>query len=216
MAKLNHRTLAAWLRDLGDLYGLNKDYLTDLDAAIGDADHGINMARGFGMLQRALAENEPEDGGALCTLACSTLIKHVGGASGPLYGTLFMKMASHMPSPDASAGEIPLETLVGAFTQGVEGIKKMGRSEAGEKTMLDAWIPAVQALRAAAERGASPIEAFTEAAQAAKQGMLDTVPMTATKGRASFLGERSVGHQDPGATSTHLMLNALAETIARS
>lgn len=198
--------LVAWLERLKDVYEENKDYLTELDSAIGDADHGINMSRGFTALRDALEKTPPETAAAACKLASTTLIKTVGGASGPLYGTLFMKMIPTLTREEP----LPPDVFAKALREGVEGIKKMGKSDAGAKTMLDVWIPALDALDQALARGLSIKEALHFAVQAAEQGMKDTIPMLATKGRASYLGERSIGHQDPGATSSWLMLRTLA------
>lgn len=192
-----------WLDRLADVYEENKGLLTGLDSAIGDADHGASMARGFAAVREALAKSIPADIPALFKAVSMTLIKSVGGASGPLYGTLFMKAGPLL------GGEPTVAALADALAAGVEGIKKMGKAQAGEKTLLDAWLPAVAALRGAASLGDK--EALAAAAEAAKQGMEATIPMLATKGRASYLGERSIGHQDPGATSTWLMLRTLAE-----
>lgn len=187
-----------WVDALADVYAENKDYLTELDSAIGDADHGINMARGFAAVREALAKTPPADVPALFKTVSMTLIKTVGGASGPLYGTLFMKAG-----PLLKDAPVTLPALAAALSAGVEGIGKMGKSTTGEKTMLDAWTPALDALKSGA--------GIAEAAAAARKGMEATIPMLATKGRASYLGERSIGHQDPGATSTTLMLEALAK-----
>lgn len=192
-----------WLNALADTYAAQKDYLTQLDSAIGDADHGINMARGFAAVKDALAKTPPADVPALFKLVSMTLIKTVGGASGPLYGTLFMKSG-----PMLKDAPVTIPALTAALESGVDGIKKMGKSTTGEKTMLDAWIPALEALKANAAN--DPKSALTAAAQAAKKGMESTIPMLATKGRASYLGERSIGHQDPGATSTTMLLEGLA------
>lgn len=201
--------VVAWLNKLGDVYEQNKEYLTDLDSAIGDADHGINMARGFKVVQGALAQAPPATIAAAFKTTSMTLIKSVGGASGPLYGSLFMKMAPHVPAEK----QMSLEVFAAALAEGVEGVKKMGKSTTGEKTMLDAWEPALEALRQAIAAKLSSSEAFAKAAEAAEKGMQATIPMLATKGRASFLGERSIGHQDPGATSSYLMLKALSEVM---
>ena len=198
-----------WVDKLAAVYDQNKDYLTQLDSAIGDADHGINMARGFAAAKTAIADKPPENLAALCKTVSMTLIKTVGGASGPLYGTLFMKMGPALGNGD-SAG---IDALAKAFADGVEGIKKMGKSQGGEKTMLEAWLPALASLDASAKDGSDDKKALDAAVAAAEQGMKDTIPMLATKGRASYLGERSKGHQDPGATSTFLMLKTLAESV---
>lgn len=198
-------TFGKWLDRLADVYTENKAYLTELDSAIGDADHGINMARGFQAAKEALQAQPPADIPALFKTVSLTLIKTVGGASGPLYGTLFMKSG-----PLLQEAEIGVPALTAALEAGVEGIKKMGKSQGGEKTMLEAWLPALAALRE--NSGAEVKEALARAVAAAERGMQETIPMLATKGRASYLGDRSRGHQDPGATSTYLMLKALLES----
>ena len=201
--------VVAWLTKLGDVYEHNKEHLTDLDSAIGDADHGINMARGFKAVKDMVSQTPPATIAAAFKATSMTLIKSVGGASGPLYGSLFMKMAPAVPAEN----QMPLAVFVKALEEGVEGVKKMGKSTTGEKTMLDAWEPALEALRQAVAQNLPNKEAFAKAAQAAEKGMQSTIPMLATKGRASFLGERSIGHQDPGATSTYLMLKTLSEVL---
>jgi dihydroxyacetone kinase-like protein len=201
--------MVKWLDKLADVYDANKTYLTDLDSAIGDADHGINMARGFAAVKAALAQKPPASLADACKTTSMTLIKTVGGASGPLYGTLFMKMGPQLPGDSAG-----VDVLAKALAEGVEGIKKMGKSQTGEKTMLDAWVPALAAMQSAVVEKLSDKDAIAKAVAAAEKGMKDTIPMLATKGRASYLGERSVGHQDPGATSTYLMLKTLSEVVA--
>ncbi len=195
-----------WVNMLAVVYDANKNYLTELDSAIGDADHGINLARGFGAVKEAVAKAPPADIPALFKTVSMTLIKTVGGASGPLYGTLFMKSG-----PLLKESPVTPAALAAAFEAGVAGIKAMGKSTTGEKTMLDAWVPALEVMKAEAAAGSNANLALIKAASAAKEGMEKTIPMLATKGRASYLGERSVGHQDPGATSTMLMLKTLAE-----
>lgn len=198
-----------WMRRLAVVYEDNKEYLTELDSAIGDADHGINMARGFAAVAAVMDKDSPQTLAAVLKAVSMALIKNVGGASGPLYGTLFMKMLPKLSQAEAVA----MGVFVQALEDGVEGVKKMGKSEAGEKTMLDAWLPALDALRQGVEASLPDRDAMGKAAEAAEQGMLATVPMLATKGRASYLGERSIGHQDPGATSTWLMIKTLHEVL---
>lgn len=179
----------------------NEQRLTELDSAIGDADHGGNMRRGFAAVTSALDEawekDRPAGPGGVLTLAGRTLISSVGGASGPLYGTLLRRTGKALG--DAATAEPP--ALREALHAGVEGVTKLGGASVGDKTMVDALQPALDALG----------DGFGAAAQAARQGARDTVSLQARKGRASYLGERSVGHQDPGATSTALLLTALAE-----
>lgn len=200
----------AWIDALADVYGRNKEYLTQLDSAIGDADHGINMARGFAAAKAALVARPPADLSDLCKAVAMTLIKTVGGAAGPLYGTLFMKMA---PVFGGAGDSVELAVFVRGLADGVEGIKKMGKSQGGEKTMLEAWLPALVSLEDSVKAGAGDKAALSGAVVAAERGMKATIPMLATKGRASYLGERSIGHQDPGATSTYMMLKALADLV---
>ena len=196
--------LRAWVRRCGDLVAEQARALTELDAAIGDADHGANLKRGMAAAVEALAASADTPDAVLRTLAM-TLISRVGGASGVLYGTFFLSMA------DATRGRdsLDLRTLTDAIGAGVSGIARRGRAEAGEKTMLDAWYPALDALRASTDL----VPALEKAAAAADAGRTATGPMLATKGRASYLGERSVGHIDPGAASTALLLRALAEVM---
>ncbi|WP_273166344.1 dihydroxyacetone kinase subunit DhaL [Actinomyces israelii] len=208
LTELTATDLAAWVRRAGDLIAEHADELTELDAAIGDADHGANMKRGMEAAMAAVAAVAapgPVPGTADTVLkkAATALISKVGGASGPLYGTFFLRMAA------ATAGRsaLDLDALTAAVEAGVGGIMQRGRAEAGEKTMLDAWLPALEALRA----GTSMQAALREAAAASDAGRAATEPMLARKGRASYLGERSIGHVDPGASSTALIVRALAD-----
>ncbi|MFN0167258.1 MAG: dihydroxyacetone kinase subunit DhaL [Bryobacteraceae bacterium] len=197
-----------WLEALHLVYRDNRHRLTDLDAAIGDADHGTNMDRGFTAVHAALATNPPADPGAAFQAAAGVLIRTVGGAAGPLFGTFFLRAAARC----AGAPELDAAAMVSAFDAGVEGVQQRGKAVAGEKTMLDALLPAVAAMRAISAGGASLSQVIEAGASAAEHGMLSTIPLRATKGRASYLGERSIGHQDPGATSSYLMLRAAADT----
>jgi dihydroxyacetone kinase-like protein len=208
--------LEHWLRLAAARLHEDAGRLTVLDQAIGDGDHGINMDRGFAAIvarldEAALADSSPgqaadglPDAGALLRVAGRTLISTVGGASGPLYGTAFMRAAAAL----AGKSEVGAEDGIAALEAAADGIAGLGKAVAGEKTMLDALLPAVEAARTALVDGGSVLEA---AAAAAEAGVAATVPMIATKGRASYLGERSAGHQDPGATSTALLLRALAD-----
>jgi dihydroxyacetone kinase-like protein len=195
----------AWLQRAADALRANRDYLTELDAAIGDADHGANMDRGFTAVMAKLGAEGPavtSDIGALLKTVGMTLVSTVGGASGPLYGTAFLRAGA------ALAGKAALEAddIAAALAAALEGIKARGRATRGEKTMIDALEPAIEAYRAS---GADVTAALRAAADAAEAGMRATIPILATKGRASYLGERSVGHQDPGATSMALLLRAM-------
>jgi dihydroxyacetone kinase-like protein len=196
-----------WMRRFGDALAENKEYLTRLDAAIGDSDHGINMDRGFGAVRQKLDAAPPADLGALFKLVGSTLISTVGGASGPLYGTAFLRMGGALAGK-AVAGPAELRT---ALTLAYEGVAARGKSGRGEKTMLDAFGPAIDALGLDERRALA--ESAEAAATAAEKGAQATIRLLATKGRASFLGEKSIGHQDPGATSTALLFRTLADSL---
>ncbi|MGW7690061.1 dihydroxyacetone kinase subunit DhaL [Streptomyces asiaticus] len=174
--------------------------LTDLDSAIGDADHGTNMQRGFAAVAEALEKEPPGSPGAALILAGRQLISKVGGASGPLYGTLLRRAGKAL----GDAEQITPQQLADALRAGVDAVAQLGGAAAGDKTMLDALLPAVEAL-------GGGTGSFAAAGEAAEKGALATVPMLARKGRASYLGERSVGHQDPGATSSALIIGALVE-----
>ncbi|MFD5427592.1 dihydroxyacetone kinase subunit DhaL [Streptomyces sp. NPDC127084] len=183
-----------------DAVGREAAHLTELDSAIGDADHGINMQRGFTAVKAALESGTPDTPGAVLVLAGRQLISTVGGASGPLYGTLLRRAGKML----GDGTEVSRERLTEALRAGVEAVAQLGGAKAGDKTMLDALEPAVVALA----------KSFTAAREAAEQGAVATVPMVARKGRASYLGERSAGHQDPGATSAALLIAALAQAAA--
>lgn len=196
--------LEQWVRSFAALIAENRDHLTELDAAIGDADHGSNMDRGMTAAVAALDESSPTGAGALLTKVGMTLVSTVGGASGPLFGTLFLRMGTSLGGSDA----VSATDLAAALRSGLVGVVDRGKASAGDKTMYDALAPAVDALDAGLAEGA-PLAAALEAAKdAAAAGRDATTPMLARKGRASYLGERSVGHQDPGATSVALLLEA--------
>lgn len=199
-------TLTAWMREFARLIDENAQHLSDLDAAIGDADHGINMQRGMSAVAAQLDESPPADMADLCKQVGMTLVKSVGGASGPLYGTFFLRMA-----PALGAGETVSATdFAKALRAGVDGVVQRGRAEASDKTMFDALAPALDALDTALEGGADLTGALAAAASAAETGRDATESMIARKGRASYLGQRSVGHIDPGATSAALLIQAAA------
>ncbi|MGW4039876.1 dihydroxyacetone kinase subunit DhaL [Streptomyces sp. NPDC004778] len=176
------------------------DDLTELDSAIGDADHGSNLQRGFTAVTEVLEKDAPATPGAVLALAGRQLISTVGGASGPLYGTLLRRTGKALGDDD----EVTRTQFAQAFAAGVAAVGQLGGAQAGDKTMLDALLPAAEALATS----------FDGAAEAARAGAVATVPMQARKGRASYLGERSIGHQDPGATSAALLVEALAATAA--
>lgn len=202
----------AWLLHLADAIARERDTLTRLDAAIGDGDHGINMDRGFAAIRTQIGAASPSDLGALLKAAGSTLVSTVGGASGPLYGTAFLRMGAALTG-HAEAG---LPDLAAAFGAAFEGMAQRGKSARGEKTLLDAFGPALDRIRVAAESGQDLAAALADAALAAQEGAVATIPLRAARGRAAFLGERSIGHQDPGATSAALLFRTLAETVAGS
>ncbi len=199
-----------WLRDAASTLHDNAAYLTELDSAIGDADHGANMDRGFQAVVALLDETTFESADELMKKAGMTLVSKVGGASGPLYGTFFLRFGG------ALAGTEPItpEVIGEAFKAGVGGILQRGKAELGDKTMYDAWAPALDAYDAAVAGGTDLAGALNAAAEAAAKGRDATVPLVARKGRASYLGDRSAGHQDPGATSTTLLLESAARTLA--
>ncbi len=207
--------IRSWLQKSADVLTRNRAYLTELDGPIGDSDHGNNMDRGYKAILEKLskrdgtAETEPEDVGALLKTVAMTLISKVGGAAGPLYGTFFLDGSK--PLKDKT--EISAEDLAQFLDDGVAGVRKRGHSDVGMKTMLDALVPAAQTFRAAIGQGSDMAAALAQAAEAAKGGMEATIPMLAQRGRASYLGERSIGHQDPGATSSYLILQALADAV---
>jgi phosphoenolpyruvate---glycerone phosphotransferase subunit DhaL len=198
--------LQRWLRTFAASVAEQRDHLTGLDAAIGDADHGANMHRGMTAVVAALDTTPAADPAALFKQAGMTLVKSVGGASGPLYGTLFLRMA---PATGGAATLDP-ETFAKALRAGLEGVLARGKAELGDKTMVDALAPALDALDAALAAGEPLAEALRAASAAADEGRDATVPLVARKGRASYLGERSAGHQDPGATSAALLVAAAA------
>src|SRR5271157_1075538 len=197
-----------WLEVLQQVYAENRQWLTELDSAIGDADHGINMDRGFTAVKAELAAHSPSDIRSVFQSVATVLIRHVGGAAGPLYGTFFLRAAV------ACAGKTEIEAAdaVTMLQAGIEGVQQRGKAAAGDKTMLDALLPALDAMRGCVESGCSLTAVLDAGAAAAQAGMMATVPMQARKGRASYLGARSIGHQDPGATSSYLLLKAAADT----
>ena len=199
-----------WIRASVAAIAEHKDRLTRLDADIGDGDHGSNMDRGFQAVLAKLPDIADKDIGAILKTVGMTLVSTVGGASGPLYGTFFLQLGS------AASGklELSLADWTAVLQAGVDGVVMRGKANLNDKTMLDTLIPALQALKDAAAQGAGLEAALRASARAAQEGMLATIPLVARKGRASYLGERSAGHQDPGATSSSLLLQAAADTWA--
>jgi phosphoenolpyruvate---glycerone phosphotransferase subunit DhaL len=191
-----------WIRRFADAVAEHRTELVRLDTAIGDGDHGTNMDRGMRKAVEKLDSSGGGDIGADLKAVGMALVSSVGGAAGPLYGTLFLQMGTTA----AGRSELDLEGWTAAVEAGLKGVQARGKAEPGDKTMIDALLPAFEALRAGGSLG--------DAADAAEEGMKSTIEMEARKGRASYLGPRSVGHQDPGATSTYLLMRTAAETLA--
>lgn len=203
--------IVRWLESIATLMVDNKRYLTELDAAIGDADHGINMDRGFKKVMTQLPSVADNDIGSILKTTGMALISSVGGAGGPLYGTLFMRAGM------VSSGkhELNEQDLLELLESAVDGVIQRGKARLGDKTMVDALVPAVEAYKQFVEAGGNDtLEGLQQAVAAAEQGMKDTIPLVARKGRASYLGERSAGHQDPGATSSYMILKALQDVVS--
>jgi dihydroxyacetone kinase-like protein len=195
----------AWMTAFAGEMGEHRQELVRLDTAIGDGDHGTNMNRGMQKALEKLSAAEPADAGAVLKTVAMTLISTVGGAAGPLYGTLFLQIGNAL----AGETDVGLSTFAAAWRKGLEGVQSRGKAELGDKTMVDALGPAVEALEQAADLDSG----LSAAAQAAQQGMLATTPLVARKGRASYLGDRSADHQDPGATSTYYLFKSAAEAL---
>jgi len=207
---VSRENVITWINALHTVYADNRQYLTDLDAAIGDADHGVNMDRGFSHVVREWDPTGiPDIGGILKTTAL-LLIKTVGGAAGPLYGTFFLRASAVCAGKQAlDAGDV-----IALLQAGVEGVMQRGKAQPNDKTMLDALIPALERMQQLFSQGAGLDVLLPAGAAAARKGMTDTIPLRARKGRASYLGDRSIGHPDPGATSACLMLEAMAESFS--
>ena len=209
---VNASTINAWMAEIAAAVRAESEYLTQLDAAIGDGDHGVNMNRGFDAVGKALAV---QDGGVppgrLLILAGKTLVSTVGGASGPLWGTAFRRAGRSLGSAPSFDGA----ELLTAIDEAIAGVMELGAAQPGDKTMVDALTPAAAALGASLGEGVELERALASAAAAAEEGARATIPMQARKGRASYLGERSIGHQDPGATSVALVMRALERAVAQ-
>ncbi|MEA4855723.1 dihydroxyacetone kinase subunit DhaL [Solidesulfovibrio sp.] len=199
----------AWLGKLDAVYAAKKEYLTDLDAAIGDADHGINMHRGFGKVMEKLPEVADKDIGTILKTVGMTLMSSVGGASGPLYGTFWMKAGMLFPGKE----ELDAADFARLVAAGVDGIRQRGRPERGDKTMYDFWAPVLDAIQERAAAGDDVAAMVQAALPVGEKALAATIPLQARKGRASYLGERSIGHQDPGATSSLYMLETLRDAL---
>lgn len=200
----------SWVRESARHIDAHAEKLGELDRAIGDGDHGSNLVRGFGAALSAMEEQPPGAPDAVLGALGKSLVSKTGGASGPLYGTAFRRAGKAL----GDAADVDVASLAAALRAGLEGVRQLGSAAEGDKTMVDALTPAVTALEQAAARGATIAAAAGDAAEAAEKGAEATVPMRARKGRASYLGERSIGHQDPGATSTALIMRALADVAA--
>ncbi len=207
---IGYDAVLAWLRGFAAEIEAHREELVRLDTAIGDGDHGTNLHRGMTKVREKLDSLEGADIGAALKAVGMTLVSSVGGAAGPLYGTLFLQMGTAAAGRDT----LDVEGWTAALDQGVAGVRARGKAEPGDKTMLDALLPAVDALRSA--EGGDVADALRRSAAAAEEGMKATIPLEARKGRASYLGPRSVGHQDPGATSSYLLLRSAAEAVAAS
>ena len=210
-ATIGAGAIRRWIQEAARVLGEQRQHLTDLDAAIGDADHGVNMDRGF---RAAVARVDTLDAdaspGAILRAVGAAVMSSVGGASGPLWGMAFRRAGQQL----GDAPEIDGPGLAGALDQVVQAMRGLGKAEIGDKTMLDALVPAAEALRARIEAGDTLSAALTVACETAEVGVQATIPLQARKGRASYLGERSIGHQDPGATSAALILRALEAVVA--
>ena len=200
-----------WIRAYAEVIKENKEYLTELDSQIGDADHGANMDRGFQAVLNKLPDNEEKDIGGIMMAVGMALLSKVGGAGGPLYSTVFIQAGKSING----AMEFGLEDWAKALEAATTGVINLGKASLGDKTMVDALIPAVEALKEASQQGLTLGEGLEMSAKAAEEGMIATIPLVARKGRASYLGERSAGHQDPGATSTFMLLDTAAKVWAK-
>ncbi len=198
-----------WLERIADVLHENATYLTQLDSAIGDADHGVNMDRGFKAVRDKFPDMATMDISTQFKTVGMTLVSTVGGAGGPLYGTAFLRASAAV----AGKQDLTSADIVAMLEAFLGGIVARGKAQPGEKTMVDALTPAVAAAKQALQENATPKDLAVSASQAAEEGMKATIPLLATKGRASYLGERSIGHQDPGATSSWLILRSLAEAL---
>jgi dihydroxyacetone kinase-like protein len=196
-----------WISALQKVFAENRQPLTDLDSAVGDGDFGISLDRGFTAVQTELTANPPADIRAVFQNVATVLIKTMGGSSGPLLGTFFLRAGT----TSAGKSELAPVDVVALFQAGVDGMQQRGKAALGDKTMMDAWLPAVDAMQAALEAGGGMTEVLNRGTAAAEAGSEATKSMTARKGRASYLGDRSLGHPDPGAIAAHLMLKAAAE-----
>jgi dihydroxyacetone kinase-like protein len=208
---MNKTQILQWLQNFATEIEQNKEYLTELDAAIGDADHGINMDRGFKKVASQLPNIADKDISTILKTVSMTLISTIGGASGPLYGTFFLRASTAVTGKE----ELTTEDLFNLLRSGVDGVIQRGKAQIGDKTMVDVLSPIVDNFQQSVDNNKNTLEAMQQVVALAEQAMKDTIPMLAKKGRASYLGDRSIGHQDPGATSTYLMLKSLLAALER-
>lgn len=206
---LTNKQIILWLQQCAELFEKNSDYLTDLDREIGDADHGLNMNRGFKKVAEKLPELADKDIGFILKNTGMVLLSNIGGASGPLFGTFFIRAAK----PTASLQALDLAQYNEMIKEGVEGIVSRGKAEPNDKTMCDVWWAVIETLKQANQQNLTIKEAITQAYTSAQQAAEKTIPMQARKGRASYLGERSIGHKDPGAASVVLIMQALVNSL---
>lgn len=209
---VNQAQILQWLQAFATEIEQNKEYLTELDAAIGDADHGINMDRGFKKVSSQLPSLADQDISSILKTVSMTLISSIGGASGPLYGTWFLRASTAV----AGKQELTEQDVLKLLQAGLDGVLGRGKAQLGDKTMVDVLSPSVAAFEQAIGEGKKTLEALNTAVVAAEQGLHNTTPMLAKKGRASYLGDRSIGHQDPGGTSAYLMLKSFLEVLEGS
>ncbi len=207
---INKSQILQWIKAVSETIKENKDYLTDLDAAIGDADHGINMERGFSKVLEKFDSYKDKPISDIFKAIAMTLMSTVGGASGPLYGRIFRKMSvATKDTPDS----LTSEELYQALKDGIDGVMEIGGAKVGDKTMVDVWVPALEVFRNELGNGSDLKTIMEKVVSEADKQVEATIPLVARKGRASYLGERSAGHQDPGATSSDLILKALASVV---
>ncbi|URD50391.1 dihydroxyacetone kinase subunit DhaL [Chroococcidiopsis sp. CCNUC1] len=206
---MNKSQVIQWLQNFATEIERNKEYLTELDAAIGDADHGINMERGFKKVASQLSSLADKDISTILKTVSMTLISTVGGASGPLYGTFFLRASAAVTGKE----KLATEDLLKLLRLGLEGVIQRGKAQLGDKTMIDVLSPVVDNFQKSVDNNQTTLVAMQQVVIVAEQAMKDTIPMLAKKGRASYLGDRSIGHQDPGATSTYLMLKSLLAVL---
>ncbi len=206
---ITKQQIVQWLEDSADVFQNEQDFLTELDREIGDADHGLNMNRGFQKVKEKLPSVADKDIGTILKTTGMTLLSSIGGASGPLYGTFFIRAATSVMSKE----ELNLVELTKMLQDGMDGIVQRGKAEVGDKTMIDTWNGIMTSLKQ--DQNISVYDALNTAVANAEVAMKSTIPMQARKGRASYLGERSIGHQDPGATSSYLLLTALSNASAQ-